>query len=191
MDPVVVEHIFITTLEPFEAIKLVAELLGRHRFVAEGKQGFAVTSNLAPSATFVRPKKSQFMRLSNNNLLNRAQKVRLDFDRGRVTVAVAMDDAAAGDFTITSRGSLFGRGRRKRLADLQQAYLVGIATGLESSVGRRESSDVADRHIKGPATAITDLARRQTRNALIILGVIVLVVAALITIGVIYGNSHR
>ena len=190
MDRVVVEHMFITVMEPAQAIGAAGELLLRHKFVAAGRQGFAMGTDLPETAEFVRLKKSQFMRLSNSNFLNRAQKVRLDFDRGRVTAVVGIDDASAGSVTITTRGRLFGGKRRRRLLELEQEYLIGIANALDTRLAKGASVEAAEQSILIPADEIAAIGRRQTRIGLIVVAIIVLFFASLIAIAI-FASTHR
>ena len=122
----VVEHTFVTTLEAPEAMRAVGTMLAELGFVAEVQNAFAMET--AWNAIELRRGAAKSRR--GRGLLQWPQQVRVEWDRGRVEVAVAIHPPPRGrlDTNATKLG-------KKQSAD--QAQRAAAKASCHCSAGNR------------------------------------------------------
>lgn len=179
----VVEHVFITTLEAPEALQLASQFLGRRGFSARPQEGFAMGAGGAWNVLeMVRgthnPRKAK-------SVVQYPQTVRLEWDRGRVTVA------ASSTSYQEARSDYVGRRNKGKVAQWQQQVLVGLVTHLQNLLeGRADPEQLASAWtVQEDQLHETD-RRRRRRNVWTALLIVVLFIAALVAIGVAAANSR-
>ena len=141
------EHSFITTAEAEPALRAADELLCALGFVREPGPAERVYEYRRGLARAARAKKVSDL----------PQRVRLEYDRGRVTLAAAVEEQRKG-------------------GDLHRARLLALADVVEAVVGRGRSLpearlpwDAVDERIEAQAAA----QRRRVRVLIVVLLVIV------------------
>jgi hypothetical protein len=160
----VVEHTFITTMEASDALRQAADFLGQRGFVASRQDAFSMDAGNWTSLEVRRGKPDP---RNARRLLDFPQMVRLEFDRGRVSVAVSIMDM---------------RNRSKA----SQALLVAIANSLEALLERRVAPEQAG--ARWDAVEV-QLRRRSIRRMMIRWGVLCAIL--MILIGAAYLSSRR
>jgi hypothetical protein len=178
----VVEHTFVTTLEPADALHRASEFLARHGFSAVTTGGFAVGDTQWTGLKMSRGKK---LARSAKSVSQLPQMLRLDYDRGRVTLAIS----------ITPSG-VWGRGRfgsdpkpDSKHMRLHTAMLTAIASGLELLLVQKLPLDQTAAQWDAAEASIELATRRHRRNMWIAAAIILLIFGGLIAL-VIVANSH-
>jgi hypothetical protein len=129
----IVEHVFITTLEAPDALRLASQFLATRGFEAIAQGAFAMGPQGWNVLEMSRGKKNPGKAKS---VVQFPQQVRLEWDRGRVTVA------ASAMSLVESRATTVGKLKGKPL-ERQREMLMAIATQLEHLLAiRREPHDV-------------------------------------------------
>ena len=128
----IAEHIFVTTLKPAEAFDLSSQFLGHFGFAAEAPA--SVLDPKQQSICFSRGAK----RPRRNDSMNKwKQRVMLQYDRGRVTVAASIVSPVSGRWTTETSDI------PKAYNDLAEKYLFEIATTLDRLLAYNGSPDSA------------------------------------------------
>jgi hypothetical protein len=177
----VVEHAFITTLEAPDALRLASQFLSERGFEARAQEAFAIGSGgnhwnvLEMSRGKKNPRRAK-------SVLEYPQTLRLEWDRGRVTVAVSSTSYQE------SRSDYFGRHKGK-IAQWQQEGLMAIVTHLQQLLeGRATEADT----VASLAAQENDLhardRRRRARNMWITVVVLVLAFGGLIALIAVLAN---
>ncbi len=116
----VVEHTFVTTLPPQEALKKASQFLARGGFVAKSQTAFALDQT---AWTTIDVRRGKTTSTKSSAIPDLPQQIRLEWDRGRVSVAASIAD----------RHSV-----KKR-----SALLLSIVIGLENLLAKGQSEDQA------------------------------------------------
>jgi hypothetical protein len=173
----VVEHIFITTLERIEALSRAAQFLNSRGFQASPQAAFALGGEGWSVVEMTRGKKNPARAKSAVEL---PQQIRLEWDRARVTVAASSTSMHESRATT----SIGGRGR-KRIARDQQAILTAIVTALQDLLeaqldpAQLSSTNAA---FEGQIHA-TERSRRK-RNAIIGFSILAIFIGILVALGI-------
>ena len=178
----VIEHVFITTKDAPEALRLASEFLTAQGFAVQGQDGFQLGGWTALEVT--RGKANAGRAKSVEEL---PQRVKVEWDRGRVTVA-AYIQAFAGrqSFSIGSGTELPPNSPKVRL----HAQLMGaIAQGLELLLAYHRPPEEARGPWAAVSAAIAADARRRRRNSRNLVIGVVLVFALLIGMAI-YANMR-
>jgi hypothetical protein len=167
----VVEHVFVTTLDAPVALHLCTDYLQQRGFAAREQQTFPVGGEW--TATELTRGKKNAARAK--NVRDVPQTVRIEFDRGRVTVALAIGFNAAwggGGFgTVTEQPAKMA---------LHARLLHVIAVGLERLLAHNGTGrpDYAD--WDATEAEILRAARKRRNRGLILLFAIVFVIVLII-----------
>jgi hypothetical protein len=170
----VIEHTFVTTFETCEAIQQAADYLAA--------RGFTASQGMSPTCLEMRRGQTNAARAKNVREL--PQLVRMEFDRGRLNLALSIgaNHAWGGASMFSITGDVAGNPRKMHL---HLALLRAIAFGLEqllSCHGPRQ----ADYGSWDRAEAeILAAARRRNRRIGIVLLVVFGLIALVITLLVI------
>src|SRR4051794_16092301 len=112
----VVEHIFITTLEAPDALRLASQFLNARGYIASAQSAFAIGGGGGWNVLeMTRGKKSAAKAKS---VIEFPQTIRIEWDRGRVTVAASSTSAHEQQSTRV------GGGGKKRIARAQETVLT-------------------------------------------------------------------
>lgn len=162
----VIEHSFVTTLEAAPAMEAAHATLRRH--------GFARSTFGAADSVELRRGKTSASRAK--TVAELPQAVRIHWDRGRVTMALSIDNYAMWG----AQASLTGSSNSKKLK-LHTELLTAIAVALEKVLVHRLPIEMAAADWDRIEKDIIDTARRRTRRMWIIFAIIMAVFAAIIT----------
>ena len=165
----VVEHEFVTIYDWQDVRPVAIDLLSRHGFIASDD---ATDPTPTASLAMSRPVKVY-------NEFGRAMapmEARLQFDRGRVTMGVSMQDVAGRrSFGLFYTGAL-----SPRLQTEREEYLIGLANALESALtGALPIGDAAE-PVAQMEQAFRNEQRQRVRARRIVLGTIGTFVLAVI-----------
>src|SRR3954452_20642571 len=94
----VIEHQFVTTMEGSDAMRAASEFLTARGFAVKGQNDFAVGGGWT-TLEVIRGKSNAARAKSIAEL---PQRLRLDYDRGRVTVAATLEYYQRGSFGTTA-----------------------------------------------------------------------------------------
>src|SRR5689334_21573109 len=120
----VVEHTFITTLSAPDALRLASQFLSQRGFVATAQEAFAIGAGDAWNVLEMTRGQKKARRAK--SIVVYPQTLRLEWDRGRVSVA-----ASAISYQ-ESRSDYFGSGRPKgKAAQYQQPMLMDLVSRLQ------------------------------------------------------------
>lgn len=171
----VIEHTFVTTLEAGDAMRLAADFLSRHGFVTDGQNAFQIGQTEWTSLEMHRGKTS-IRRCA--GVIERPQKVRVDFDRGRIVVAAMIESrrrsfwtGVGGELTATSP-------KGKPYAEL----LTTIVTGLEQLLSQQQPLAEVTPTWDHLDLQLIDLTRGARRRSRIILSIAILFVVGAISL---------
>lgn len=179
----VVEHVFITTLEAPEALQTASQFLARRGFSARPQEGFAMGAGGAWNVLeMVRgthnPRKAK-------SVLHYPQTIRLEWDRGRVTVA------ASSTSYQEARSDYLGRRNKGKSAQWQQQVLVGLVTHLQHLLEGRVDPDALASTWTAQEDELHDAdRRRRRRNVWLALVIVTLFVGALVALVAVVSNSR-
>ncbi len=182
----VIEHSFVTTMDGPQAMRAAEAFLGERGFATAHAPAFPVGDATAESLEMRRGKNNPSRAKSVSEL---PQAIRVDFDRGRVTVAASITPShawGASKWQWTSVGAI--KERPERMA-LHQGLLLGIVNGLEQLLVNREPPDRAAMAWHGVETHIAAAARKRKRRNLITLAIFITVVTALMVLLIVAANS--
>jgi hypothetical protein len=174
----VIEHIFVTTCTPHDIVGRVGNLMNAHGFAAAPQVAFSVDPNQPMQLEYRKKGGRRSFRLRQPSLSECEQTVRLDFDRGRVTLAAALTHHASANVTIGTPGK-----RAKKILTFQENILFGLAHGVEGVLSQPPAPDAAARWDAAIAAADTH-ARRASNRTLLIFLIVVALLGALVTTAV-------
>ena len=168
----VVEHTFVTTLEAPEAMRAVGTMLAELGFVAEVQNAFAMET--AWNAIELRRGAAKSRR--GRGLLQWPQQVRVEWDRGRVEVAVAIHPPPRGrlDTNATKLG-------KKQSAAVEQ-WMVTLAQAIESLLGHKLPQPEAQAGLVRLEQELAEKDRNARRNSMIVIIVAVTFCVAAVAI---------
>jgi len=174
----IVEHAFITTLEPEQAMALASEYLTARGFVAPMQDSFPVGQEQWTAVELTRGKKNPARARS---ILELPQTVRLEWDRGRVTVALSITGSAQWG------GRGIGGTERPKKMKLHERLLNAIAASLENLLAHdgRGAGDYAEWDaVENEARALARKRKiRQIILVSIIFGMLLLGIILIVVVG--------
>ncbi len=172
-----IEHSFVTTLPSQQALGAASEMLARGGFIAENQEGFRVGETEWTTLQMKRGKKRAARAKDPSEC---PQRIRMEWDRGRVTVAAAIEPKSRrggyyygggliGVAVVAATRSRRGAGKdAKDYADL----MILITTSLEDLLARGALPEVAQQ----PWYAFQDVLKAKAKKArmklLILFGVL-------------------
>jgi hypothetical protein len=185
---VLIEHSFVTTLPPEQAMGMASEFLARGGFVAEADQAFDLASGGQWTTLQVRRGRTSSYRAKDPT--EAPQRVRLEWDRGRIAVAASIDATSTRGRSF-SLGPTIGtselKGKRARpYADL----MVAISQDVDDLLVGRVAAGAAGGRWFPLERQLRDTARKARRRSWIILGVFLVLVIVLVAIIAIAGSRH-
>ena len=178
----VIEHVFVTTLDAPDALRLASEFLTANGFVVQGQGAFQLGGWTSIEVTRGRANAARA-----KSIEELPQRVKVEWDRGRVTVA-AYIQAFGGrqSFTIGAETELPPHSPKARL----HAQLMGaIAQGLEMLLAHRRTPDEAMGPWRAVAAEIAADAARRRRSTRIGLTILVVFLALLVALAI-YLNTR-
>ena len=179
----VVEHVFITTLDAPDALRAASHFLAQRGFVAQAQGAFAIGGGdawnvLEMSRGKKNPRKAK-------SVVEYPQTIRLEWDRGRVTVA------ASSTSYRESRSDYYGGRTKGKVAAWQQQVLVGLVTQLQELLERGGDPTQLVATLANQENELHEVdRRRQRRNLWITLIVVVLFIGALVALVAVAVNSR-
>ena len=175
----ITEHVFVTTMEADETMRAAMAFLRGRGFEAAAAPAFAVGQTRWDGIEMRRGRTNPERAKSVSEL---PQTVRVEWDRGRVTIAAAITPSHAWGGThwgnIGFGISAGATGVPKKMV-LHEQLLMAITTGLEDVLVRRADAATAGAAWDLAEASIADAARRARRNRMILLVVVIVMVAAL------------
>lgn len=127
----IVEHVFITTFEAAETLGLASQFLAKRGFEAIAQGAFALGPQGWNVLEMSRGKKKAARAKS---VVQYPQQIRLEWDRGRVTIAVSATSPLEGQATRIGRP-------KGKFIERQREMLMTIATQLEHLLGLRRAPE--------------------------------------------------
>ncbi|HYE20888.1 MAG TPA: hypothetical protein VEA69_20750 [Tepidisphaeraceae bacterium] len=115
----VVEHIFVTTMEPVDAMSVTSQFLAQRGFVAGVQTSFQLG---APGWNVVEMARGRKTAARAKSTLELPQQIRVEYDRGRVTVAAS---------ALTAKEAQNGRPPKGKPAAEAQAMLLALVQNVE------------------------------------------------------------
>jgi hypothetical protein len=178
----VVEHSFVTTLDAPQALQAASAFLAQRGFVSANTSAFPMTDPTWTSLKMTRGKTTRRAR----SISELPQSLRLDFDRGRVTLALSITPSAAW-----GAGSFYSEPKptSKRLR-LHRELLAAIATALESLLAHRAPAPQAAAPWDTVEAEVARVARRRKVRNGVVLASIVLLVLLLIVFPLLAAQYH-
>jgi hypothetical protein len=176
---VVIEHEFISTLEPTDVMRRSAEYLAARGFEPATDNGGAFALDSGGSWTHMEMRRGKKASRA-KSVSQLPQTVRLEWDRGRVTLALSIGaNAAWGGGSSFSLGNVAGKPKKMRL---HTALLNAIAGGLEDLLGHDRPQQPDYSAWDNVEEEITRVARRRSRRNALILFVVVLLLGGMIAL---------
>jgi hypothetical protein len=169
----VVEHTFVTTLEAPEAMRAVGTMLAELGFVAEVQNAFAIEP--AWNSIDMRRGKAKTRR---GGMLKWPQQVRVEWDRGRVDVAVAVYPPARG--RLDTNASKLGK---KQKAAVEQ-WLVTLAQSIEFLLGHKLPQPEAQAGLVRLEQELAEKDRKARRRVFIGAITFCVVAVAILVVGI-------
>ena len=132
----VIEHSFVTTLDPQQTMRAASEFLGSHGFIAQTRAGFAMGQG---EWDRLEMRRGQTKLRKAKSVAQLPQVAHVHWDRGRVNVGLSIEPSAAWggnsvfQMGITSNSMVVGNAKKMKL---HAALLMAIANGLEAVVAR-------------------------------------------------------
>lgn len=187
----IVEHTFVTTCEPTQAMQHAARFLGSHGFINNERAAFPIGGQAWTSLEMKRGVKNAGRAKSVAQL---PQMARVDYDRGRVSVAISLTEGGAFTggsrvwpvlaFGLVGAAMMGSQYSGKKFAGHQRAMLMALASGIERAIAGDTSQSPADEEIARVEAEIADDMRRRNRRNWIILGVIIVLMVTIIMLAV-------
>jgi hypothetical protein len=171
----IVEHVFVTTLEPTDAFHQAASLLAPRGFY------YAPEAALQPgSATieFHRPARTTVTHAA----LKHPQSIRLEYDRGRITLAAAATLPEASPYASFATSKKLSASQIAQVADLLTEIARSLETLLVHPTDPAQAAAGWDRLEAQYETDATATRRRSHRTVVIALGVVAGIAAAVLVI---------
>ena len=180
----VVEHVFVTTMESREALTAASNLLQSFGFQVKNNNAFQMGGWSDLEVSRGRPNSARA-----KDITQCFQQVRLEFDRGRVTLAASISPLQNSNRSF--RLHLWGYRTANNVADLpakkQRQYsdlMLTIANALESLLALRTSPEIVSEAWGNYENQIRAEAQKTRRRSTIIwlsiLGVILAMVALIV-----------
>ena len=177
----VIEHQFVTTMDAPEAMRTASEFLTSRGFAVKGQNAFAVGGGW----TTLEVSRGRKNAARAKSVAELPQRVRLDFDRGRMTVAAAIEYFRHGAFGTSAREPAPDS---KKVRD-HAALLTAIVQGLELLLANRLPPEQASSEwATVEQRIIQEGRRRRRRNFLAAVIIIVVGVAAIVTMALTIGK---
>jgi hypothetical protein len=177
----VVEHAFITTLEAPDALRAASQFLAARGFEAANQGAFALGPDGWNSLEMTRGKKSANRAKS---VVELPQRIRVEWDRGRVSVAASATSLEESRMTALSKKV------KGRPAKMMESMLVQMVTQLQHLLETRSDPAELGRSWAEFEQGLHHEDRTRRRKRIIWAVVIVsLAVGGLITVIVIAANS--
>jgi hypothetical protein len=178
----VIEHVFVTTLEAPDALRLASEFLTARGFVVQGQTAFQMGG--WKTLEVARGRKNAARARSIEEL---PQRIKIEWDRGRVTVAAYIQAYHRASFNIGSGVELPANSPKVRM----HAHLMtSIVQGLELLLAHRQPMDEAARGWDSAAAVAAEDARRRRRRSWIKWGVVLAFIAFLIGLAI-WANTRN
>ena len=173
----VVEHVFVTTLEAPDALRMASEFLTGGGFAVQGQNAFQLGgwNNVELTRGKVNAARAK-------TIQDLPQRVRIEWDRGRVTVAAYIQAFGHGTWSVGSGVELPANSPKVRL---HAQLLTAIAHGLELLLAYHRPPEEAYRAWQQVAALIDEDARRRKRNSRLLIIVLVLLFAGLIGLAIV------
>ncbi len=188
---VIVEHSFVTTLPSQTALTAASEMLAAGGFLAEAQDGFRVGETQWTTLQMKRGKKTSARAKDPTEC---PQRIRLDWDRGRVTVAASIEPKSR------RRGYYYGGLLGLALAAADQKsgkatkdytdLLIVISIALEDLLARRSPPDVAVKNWYALQNQLKIKAKKSRTRSWIVLAIFLAVMIGLVVFAVIAGNMR-
>ncbi len=119
------------------------------------------------------------------------QIVRLEYDRGRVAVAVQIEPSARwGANNMNPSISLTGQMKPAKNTRIHQAMITAIAMGLDNLLAYNGTGTENYQAWDQAEDEARRMAARSKRNSWIALGVIVAIIILIVIIGIVSSNSR-
>ena len=183
----VVEHTFITTLEATDVLRRVAVFLGQRGFrfnvlpeaMVEGGQAASLHAVAGKASTAVGPAWGRLWGRPAASINDSFREVRLEFDRGRVNVAVS--------------GEPWGRGRRAIGEGRCQGLLVGIANAMDILIASGDENAAAMEwdSVERPLVALSQADGRRRRRTTIIVITFCAICVVLMIFAIVSSSPRR
>lgn len=178
----VVEHIFVTTMEPAQTMQAAMQFLASRGFARPDAVAFPI-GNGEWTTLEMRRGKQKASRARDVSQL--PQVAHVQWDRGRVTVVLTIEPShvwggSSGSFGLQVGGA---DGHPKKMK-LHTQMLTAIATGLEQVIAGGVLPGAAAQAWAAADEEAYRLARRRSRRNWIILGVVVALLAGVIALAV-------
>jgi hypothetical protein len=176
----VVEHSFVTTLSGHDALSTATTLLSRIGFAADSQGGAVANEVEQMSIQMKRGKKT--VRLASSPL-EYPQRIRIDWDRGRVVVAASIETL------LDSQQLRLKKEFWEAIARKHSAPMLALATGLEDVLsGHREPDAVLQGWLalEEPIRRQAEKRRRVIRMIMWIIVVLFVGLIAVCVLGEIY-----
>jgi hypothetical protein len=170
----IAEHVFVTTLSSSQVILAVKSMLEPQGFVAQSSGAFSLAGDESMAVEFVRAAQGrQSFRL---HRLPRSfpQSVRVEFDRGRVTVAASLVNLAVD--LDQERIAKRGWGTKFKQLQGQQQIVMAHCTAVENVLNRGMDPSAAYEPVRAAEMGYADLTRSGGRGCLIALLVILIAI---------------
>jgi hypothetical protein len=177
----VIEHVFVTTLEAAEALRLASEFLTARGFAVQGQNAFQMGG--WTTLEVARGKQNATRAKSIEEL---PQRIKVEWDRGRVTVAAYIQAYARATFGVGSGLELPANSPKVRL---HAQLMTAIVQGLELLLAHRRPAGEAYVQWDGVGAFVAEDARRRRRRSRTAITILVLIFVALIAL-VIYANMR-
>ena len=177
----VVEHVFVTTFEAPDALRMASEFLTGGGFAVQGQNAFQIGgwNNVELTRGKVNAARAK-------TIEDLPQRVRIEWDRGRVTVAAYIQAFGQATWSFGSGVELPATSPKVRL---HAQLLTAMAQGLELLLAHRRPAEEAYRPWNEVAALINEDARRRKRRGWIVLIVLVLLIAGLIGLAI-FANTR-
>jgi hypothetical protein len=174
----VIEHVFVTTLEGADTLRLAVEFLTAGGFMVQPGQG---PPPIGGGRAFVELARGRTNAAKAKSVEELPQRVCVEWDRGRVTVAAYIQAYTRTAFSVGSGDELPAHSPKVRLhAQLMSA----ISQGLEILLAHRRPFEEALQPWQAVASAVAHDAAQRRRKSTIKAAVIIGIFALLIGLAI-------
>src|SRR5258706_11125966 len=180
----VVEHTFVTTMQDREALAAATGLLNSRGFTAVGEQAFSMDGTW----NNVELRRGKAKAARSKSILDLPLNVRIEYDRGRISVAAAITPWSRG-----GREQIPGELRTRSNNNphpLQQELLLAVVAAIELLLAQRQLPQQCVMRLDQIEFAIFDFTRRMRRRKWIVGISIILGIALLMTL-IIWAANQR
>ena len=168
----VIEHVFVTTLEAPDALRLASEFLTAGGFAVQGQGAFQLGGWNSIELTRGRANAGRA-----KSVEELPQRIKIEWDRGRVTVAAYIQGFVRASFNFGSGVELPSTSPKVRL---HAQLMTAIAQGLEILLAHRRPVEEAYVPWQYASASIAEEARVRRRNNWIKIAVVLGIFALLI-----------